>query len=122
MSVTRRTLIVIVMTASALVGAFDGCLIDCHAEAPTAHPHARCHPTPTRSDAVQWQADRTCHHDHTIAAAEAARPSRFSIRTAGMTASARVDVTPIVSPIVWSTPPVTRCLSASFVALVPLRI
>src|SRR5258706_11614067 len=88
MGTVRRSLIVLVMTVTVLASALDGCLIDCHPQAPAAgaEAHAHCHApalssvegpalssvegAPPQQAGSRWQADPTCHHDHTAAAAE----------------------------------------------------
>jgi hypothetical protein len=140
MGLVRRSLIVAVMAVTALASAFDGCLMDCHpqAQASAAEAHAHCHPPalssvegPALSSAegaspqqagARWQADPTCRHDHTAAAAESAVRTRLDSRPLGVTASLQtLSVRPLVSisPLAGrSTPDRT----APAVARVPLRV
>jgi hypothetical protein len=132
MGVVRRSLIVVVMAVTALASAFDGCLLDCHPQAPAAaaKAHAHCHqpvlsavegPSPQQARS-RWQVDPTCHHDHTAAAAESALRTRLDSRPLGVTASLQaLSVRPLVSisPLAGrSTPDRT----GPAVALVALRV
>jgi hypothetical protein len=140
MGFVRRSLIVVVMAVTALASALDGCLMDCHPQAPAAGPvaHAHCHPpalssvegappqqagTPsTQRGARRWQADPTCHHDHAAAAAETAVRIRVDSRPLGVAASLQtLSVRPLVpiSPVVRRS---TSDRSAPAVPLVPLRV
>jgi hypothetical protein len=125
MGVARRSLIVVVMAVIALASAFDGCLMDCHTQAPAAvraEAHAHCHPLPPQQAGLRWQADPTCHHDHTAAAAESAVRIRLDLRPLGITASLR---TLSVRPLVSSSPVSRRSTtdrSGQAVALVALRV
>jgi hypothetical protein len=132
MGLVRRSLIVVVMAVTALASVIDGCLMDCHpqAQASAAEAHAHCHPPALSSveggslqqAAARWQADPSCHHDHTVAAAESAVRTRLDSRPLGVTASLQtVSARPLVSisPLAGrSTPDRT----GPDVALVPLRV
>jgi hypothetical protein len=132
MSIVRRSLIVAVMAVTALASALDGCLLDCQPQAPASgtEAHAHCHPpalsavegAPLQQAAGRWQADPTCHHDHTAAAAESAVRVRLDSQPLDAVASLQMfSVRPLVSisPLVErSTPDRT----GPAVALVPLRV
>jgi hypothetical protein len=134
MGPVRRSLIVVVIAVTALAGAFDGCLMDCHpqaqAQASGAEVHAHCHPpalssvegVPPQQAGLRWQADPTCHHDHTAAAAESAVRIRLDLRPLGVTASLQtLSVRPLVSisPVSRRS---TTDRSGQAVALVALRV
>jgi hypothetical protein len=132
MRAARRSLIVIVMVVTALASVFDGCLIDCHPQAPASgtDTHAHCHPAalssaegaPLQQTSLRWQADPACHHDHTAVAAESAVRTRLDSRPLGVTASLQtLSVRPLVSisPLAGRSSPDR---SGPAVALVPLRV
>ena len=126
MGAVRRNLIVVALTVTALASAFDGCVMDCHTQAPAtvaAEAHTHCHPAPERQAGVRWQADPTCHHEHpTVAAAESAVRIRLDSRPLGVAASFQaLSVRPLVSisPVTRTS---TRDCSGLAVALVPLRV
>jgi len=125
MGLVRIALIALVTIATAVAGAFDGCLLDCHAQAPvkklqvTAHAH--CHPAPAQQASVRWQADSACHHDHTSAAAESTSRNRLESRILGIVVSLATHPDRLAISIV----PVARSIdgwSAPTLDLVPLRI
>jgi hypothetical protein len=132
MGILRRSLIVVVMAVAAVTSAFDGCLLDCHpqAQASAAETHAHCHPpalssvegaSPQQARA-RWQADPTCHHDHTVAAAESTARSRVDSRPLCVAAPLQ---TPAVRPRVAISLLAGRSTPdrpGSAVALVPLRV
>ena len=132
MAIGRRSLIVVVMAVTALANAFDGCLMDCHpqAQASGAAAHAHCHRpalssvegAPPRQAGVRWQADPTCHHDHTAAAAESAVRIRLDSQPLGVAASLQtLSVRPLVSisPVAGRSTPDRP---GPAVALIPLRV
>ena len=132
MGIVRRSLIVVVMAVTALASALDGCLMDCHPQAPAAatEAHAHCHPpalssvegAPSPQAAARWQADPACHHDHTAAAAESAVRIRIDSQPLGVVASLQMlSVRPLVSisPVFRRSTPDR---SGPTVALVPLRV
>jgi hypothetical protein len=133
MGIGRRSLIAVVMAVTALASAFDGCLLDCHTQAPPSvggEAHAHCHPAPPQQTGVpstelragRWQADPTCHHDHTAAAAESAVRIRLESRPLGVVASLQtLSTRPLVSisPVAGGS---TTDRSEPAVALVPLRV
>jgi len=98
MPFVRRSLIVLVAAVTALAGAFDSCLLDCHPQPPVrnaqASAHTHCHPMAaqqagtlsTRPGAGRWQADPTCHHDHAVAAVESATRNRVESRAVSLSA------------------------------------
>ena len=124
MGIVRRSLIVVVMAVTALASAFDGCLMDCHpqAQASGTAAHAHCHPAPPQQAGARWQADPTCRHNHTAAAAESAVRIRLDSQPRDVVASLQtLSVRPLVSisPVAGrSTPDRT----GPAVALVPLRV
>jgi hypothetical protein len=95
----HRQLVVLVTSIVVLSSALDGCLLDCHSRQrerdvqATADTH--CHPAPTERvvtpprqvGAGRWQTDRTCHHNHTSAAAESTARNRLDARELGVLAS-----------------------------------
>ena len=95
----HRQLVVLVTSIVVLSSALDGCLLDCHARQrdrdvqATAYTH--CHPAPAEqvvTPSIQvgaggWQTDRTCHHNHTSAAAESTARNRLDSRELGVLAS-----------------------------------
>jgi hypothetical protein len=125
MKLVRRSLIVLVTTVMALASAFDGCLLDCHALArvrtvqTTAHAH--CHTVPAQQAPVGWQADPTCHHDHSVGAAESAARNRLDSRLLGVVVSPATDPDRSVVSIVPVIPS-TANRSGPTVALIPLRV
>jgi hypothetical protein len=124
MGIVRRSLIVVVMAVTALASAFDGCLMDCHPQAPAAgtEAHAHCHPAPPQQAGIRWQADPTCHHDHTAAAAESAVSIRLELRPLGVAASLQ---TLSVRPLISISPVARRSItdrSGPALAIVPLRV
>lgn len=124
MGIVRRTVIVVVMAVTALASAFDGCLMDCHPQAPAAgtEAHAHCHPVPPQQAGIRWQADPTCHHDHTAAAAESAVSIRLELRPLGVAASLQ---TLSVRPLISISPVARRSItdrSGPALAIVPLRV
>jgi hypothetical protein len=136
MGIVRRGLIVIVLAVTALASAFDGCLMDCHPQAAAAgtEVHAHCHPpalssvegVPPQQAGVpstgRWQADPTCHHDHTTATAESAVRIRVESQRLGVTASPQpLSTRPLVSiSAVASRSTADR--PGPTVALAPLRV
>jgi hypothetical protein len=133
MRLGRRSLIALVTTVTTLAGAFDGCLLDCHASAPVqdtqATAHAHCRPAPaqqaglasTELRAGRWQTDPACHHDHTSAAAESTAHTRLDSRTLGILASFEwhpdrpvASTLPVMRSTVDGSAPATDCI--------PLRI
>ena len=124
MGLVRRSLIVVVMAVTALASAFDGCLMDCHPQAHASgiEAHAHCHPASPQQAGVRWQADPTCHHDHTVAAAESAVRTRLDSRPFGVTASLQtLSVRPLISisPLAGRSTPDRP---GPAVAFVPLRV
>src|SRR4029077_4369883 len=115
----HRRLVVLVTSIVLLSSALDGCLLDCHARQrdqdvqATAHTH--CHPAPAAPvvtpsmllGAGRWQTERTCHHDHTSAAAESTARNRLDSRELGVLASF------VLHPDrpVTATPPVIRYIT-----------
>ena len=130
MGIVRRSLIVLVMTGTALASALDGCLIDCHPQPVAgAEAHAHCHPPAPSSveggppqAGMQWRADPTCHHDHTAAAAESAVRMRIDSQRLGVVVSLQtLSVRPLASiSLVARRSPTDR--SGPTVALAPLRV
>ena len=129
----HRRLVVLVTSIVLLSSALDGCLLDCHARQrdqdvqATAHTH--CHPAPAaqvvtpsmQPGAGRWQTERTCHHDHTSAAAESTARNRLDSRELGVLASF------VLHPDrpVTSTPPVIRSIanrSTPAADFIPLRV
>ena len=140
MGILRRSLVVLVMTVTALASALDGCLVDCHPQAPAAvtEAHVHCHPPalsavegpalssvegpPAQQTGAHWQADPTCHHDHTAAAAESAVRIRIDSQRLGVVVSPlTLCVRPPVSiSLVARRSPTDR--SGPALAIVPLRV
>ena len=128
----HRRLIVLVTSVVVLSGALDGCLLDCHAhqrdQDVQATAHTNCHPapiapvvTPSMLGAGRWQTERTCHHDHTSAAAESTARNRLDSRELGVLASF------VLHPDcpVTSNPPVVRSIasrSTPTADFIPLRV
>ena len=95
----HRRLVVLVTSIVVLSSALDGCLLDCHArqrdQDVQAAAYTHCHPAPAQQvvtpsmevGAGRWQTDRTCHHDHTSAAAENTARNRLDSRELGVLAS-----------------------------------
>jgi hypothetical protein len=127
MGIGRRSLIVAVMAVTALASALDGCLMDCHPQAPAAgtQVEAHCHPpalSAVEGAGTRWQADPTCHHDHTAAAAESAKSIRIDSQPLGVVASPQtLSVRPLlpISPVSRQSTPDR---SGPTVALVSLRV
>ncbi len=124
MEIGRRSLIVIVMAVIALASVFDGCLIDCHPHVAASETaaHAHCHPAPPQQAGSRWQANPTCHHDHTAVAAESALRTRLDSRPLGVAASLQ---TPSVRPLISISPVARRSItdrSGPALAIVPLRV
>jgi hypothetical protein len=126
MGIVRRSLIVLVMAVTALTSVLDGCLMDCHPQPPAAgtEVHAHCHRAgpPTELRTGVWQADPTCHHDHTAAAAESVVRVRLDSQPLGVVASLQtLSVRPLasISPVFRRSTPDR---SGPTVALVPLRV
>ena len=132
MGIGRRSLIVVVMAVTALASALDGCLMDCHPQAPAAgtEVHAHCQPpalssvegAPRQQAGVRWQADPTCHHDHTAAAAESAVRIRIDSPPLGVVASAPTLSVPPLVPISPVSRQSTPDRSGPTIAIVPLRL
>lgn len=125
MGFVRTSLIVLVTTVTALAGALDGCLLDCHPQPPIrdvqARAHAHCHPPPAQQAGTRFQADPTCHHDHDAAAAESAARQRVDAR--GVVLVAPFTVHP-ESPVA-STPSAARSTTdrrLPVAARIPLRV
>jgi hypothetical protein len=125
MGLVRRSLIVLVAIVTALAGAFDGCLLDCHAQSPVldvqATAHSHCHPAAAQQAGARWQADPTCHHDHASAAAESAARNRLDSRVLGVVVS---PATQLDRSVVSTVPDMrsTADRSGPMVALIPLRV
>jgi hypothetical protein len=124
MGSVRRSLIALVMIVASLAGAFDGCLLDCHPQSPAvdARAHTHCHPVPANQSAVRWQADSTCHHNHTAAAAESAVPTRLDSRPLGIVPSPQTFAIGCLTQSPSRATPSTAARSGPTVALVPLRV
>jgi len=126
-------LVVLVTSILVLSSALDGCLLDCHGRQrdqdvqATAYMH--CHPapadqvvTPSRQvGAGRWQTDRTCHHNHTSAAAESTARNRLDTRELGVLASFVLhpdrpvaSVPPVIRSIANRSTPASDCI--------PLRV
>jgi hypothetical protein len=129
----RRRLVVLVTFIVVLSSALDGCLLDCHARQRDldvqAAAYTHCHPAPAQQvvtpsvevGAGRWQTDRTCHHDHTSAAAESTARNRLDSRELGVLASF------VLRPDrpVTATPPVIRSIdnrSTPAADFIPLRV
>ena len=129
----HRRLVVLVTSIVVLSSALDGCLLDCHARQRDrdvqATAYTRCHPAPAEQvvtppmqvTAGRWQADRTCHHNHTSAAAEGAARNRLDARELGVLASFVLhpdrpvaSVPPVLRSIANRSTPASDC--------VPLRV
>ena len=124
MGIGRRSLIIVVMAVTALASAFDGCLMDCHPQAPAsaAKAHAHCHQPSPQQAGARWQADPTCHHDHAAAAAESTVRIRLESRPLGVAASLQTRSLPPLSSI---SPVARRSItdrSGPALAIVPLRV
>jgi hypothetical protein len=129
----HRQLVVLVTSIVVLSSALDGCLLDCHARQrdqdvqATAYTH--CHPAPAAQvvtpsmqvRAGRWQTDRTCHHNHTSAAAESTARNRLDSRELGVLASFVLHLDRPVASI----PPVIRSIadrSTPSADFIPLRV
>jgi hypothetical protein len=129
----HRQLVVLVTSIVVLSSALDGCLLDCHARQrdqdiqATAYTH--CHPAPagqmvtpsTQLRAGHWQTDRSCHHNHTSAAAEGTARNRLDSRALGVLASFVLHPDRPVASI----PPVIRSIadrSTPAADFLPLRV
>jgi hypothetical protein len=129
----HRRLVVLVTSMVVLSSALDGCLLDCHARhrdqdvEATAYTH--CHPAPAEQVATpsmqvgagRWQTDRTCHHNHTSAAAESTARNRVNSRELGVLASFVLHPDRLVASI----PPVIRSIadrSTPAADFTPLRV
>jgi hypothetical protein len=127
-----RPLVVLVTAIVVLSSALDGCLLDCHArergQGVQATAYTHCHPAPTAQvvtpsmqvGAGRWQTDRSCHHDHTSAAAESTARNRVDSHDLGVLASF------VLHPDrpVTSTPPVIRSIAdrSTPADFIPLRV
>jgi hypothetical protein len=131
--VAHRQLVVLVTSIVVLSSALDGCLLDCHARQRDhdvqAAAYTHCHPasaaqvvTPSRQvSAGRWQADQTCHHNHTSAAAESTARNRVDSRELGVLASFVLHPDRPVASI----PPVVRSIADSSTPaadFIPLRV
>jgi hypothetical protein len=128
----HRQLVVLVTSIVVLSSALDGCLLDCHGrqrdQDVQATGYTHCHPAPAEQVVTPpmqvtgcWQADRTCHHDHTSAAAESTARNRLDSRELGVLASF------VLHPDrpVRSIPPVIRSIairSTPAADFTPLRV
>lgn len=124
MGIVGRSLIVVVMAVTALAGAFDGCLMHCHAQPPAVdtQAHAHCHPAPPSQPGALWQADPTCHHEHDVFAAERAVRTRLGLRPLSViVASQELAVRPLalISSVATRS---TADRSTPIVGLLPLRV
>jgi len=121
----HRQLVVLVTSIVVFSSVLDGCLLDCHAAQRgrdvQASAHAHCHPAPSQHTGPGWQADPTCHHDHTTAAAESIARNRVDSRELGVLASFVLHPDRPVASI----PPATRSLanrSTPAADFLPLRV
>jgi len=125
MGIVGKSLIAVVLAVTALGGAFDGCLMNCHAQALAAagtQAHAHCHPAPSQQAGVRWQADPTCRHDHAVSAAESVVRPRLDSRPLGVVALLQTLAVRPLAPLSSVAGQSTADPSRPTVALVPLRV
>jgi hypothetical protein len=124
MRLGRKSLIVLVTTVTALTGAFDGCLLDCHVAAPVQDVQAaaaHCHAVTAQQAGVRWRTVPVCHHDHTSATPESTAQNRHDSRPLGIVLSfAWHPDRPVAStlPVMRS----TLSRSAPTTHFIPLRV